>query len=227
MEWAAILQIIMAIISAIMEFLGGGGFTAKLKADQVFTAAHLQFECRANEWTQTPEVKNGVFRGTIQSKCTIEGQNGGGFAALRRHLVDQIYRGSQQVLSGPVVQSYHGIPSNLFDVNLEIEKDSDSHMLRGTTEVATDGFTELHHVFTATHIPTSGNLKYLKALEDLATVKVTDRTGFYEVTLAYKTEIAKPALLSSSTFKDSVVKNQQEKMEARKLRTLNDFANNL
>lgn len=229
MDWTALMQMIIAIITVIMELIGGGQFDRALVPDQqvAYHLASYQWSCGSSQWAVPGNVQNGVYSGTVLSKCEIEGTNGGGIVALRNHLVEQISRNSSHIFEGPVVKNYNGLPSHAYDHSVVVATNEQEFEMRGETNIATNGFTELKSVFRATSIPTNNSLHYLKGMEDEISVSASNRAGWYTITLKTTTSVAKPWFLSGETFTKAMNEKLVEKMENRRERVMNDLASKL
>ena len=229
MDWMMIMQMIMAIISVIMEMLGGTTFTRVLTPDQnrpVYLASH-QWECGNTYWQKSPEVKNSLFSGTVAIDCLVEGANGGGLIEARRHLVSELPFSVSTVSAGPFIHNFEGLPSNAYDVGLEIQTSDETARMDGRTDIATDGFTRLRSVFTSTRTPEEGMARYLRQVTDELDIAPTSREGWFKVTMRYSSQVARPWFVGSKTFLEQVTKKQEEKMLGRRERVLNDLASHL
>jgi len=231
MEWMAILKIVMAVIAMIMEMLGGGRFDGALTPDQqvVYHLASYQWNCGSAAWSQPGSIQNGAFTGTVEIKCNVEGTNGGGILTLRQHMLDQLTRSSSQVHEGPIVKNFEGLPSHAYDHSVVLaDGDRYEYEMRGETNIATNGSTELRNVFRATTIPPAGDLRYLKGLEDAVEVTASaSQPGWYEIKLVTKSTVAKPWYVSNETFLKAVEQALATKLENRRERILNDLASQL
>lgn len=230
MDFMAIIQLVMTILTIIMEFLGGGHFDRVLVPDQqvAYHLASYQWSCSKPAWAEAGAVSNGVFSGTLEMKCEVEGTNGGGLISLRNHMLDQLNRTSSQIHQGPIVKNFEGLPSHAYDHSMVIEgSDRNEYEMRGETNLATNGFTVLRNVYRATEIPQNGDLHYLKGMEDAIEVASANQAGHWQVTLRSKSQVAKPWYVSSDTFKQAVQQKLEEKMENRRERIMNDLASQL
>jgi hypothetical protein len=228
MEFMAIIQIIMAIISMIMEMLGGTQFTHVLmQEDRPVQLASHQWHCGSTYWQNRPEIKNNLFSGTVAIDCEVEGANGGGLIEARRHLVNQLPRSVSTVSAGPFIHNFEGLPSNAFNVTLEARTKEESARLEGRTDIATDGFTRLRSVFTSTRTPEEGMARYLRHVTDELDISPASRNGVFKVTMRYSSKVARPWYVSSKTFLEVVVQKQEEKMLGRREQVLNDLASHL
>lgn len=231
MEWAAIIQLVVSILAMILEFLGGGHFDRVMTPDQQvsYHLASYQWNCSAPTWT-TPTASTGSnYQGTVEMKCQVEGTNGGGIVTLWNHMIQQVNRNAAHMYEGPLVKNFQGLPSQEFDHSvLMAGKDNVEFELRGETNIATNGFTELRNVFHATEIPTEGNMHYLKGFdEEIRVQKSEGRDGWYTVTVRSTNTVSKPWYVSSETFKEALQKTMVEKMEGRRERVMNDLASQL
>ena len=74
MDWTALMQMIISIITVIMEMLGGGRFEGALVPDQqvAYHLASYQWSCGSPSWKQPGQIQDGVYSGTVTMKCEIE-----------------------------------------------------------------------------------------------------------------------------------------------------------
>lgn len=230
MNWAVILQLIITIITTILEWLGGGiqpnqhVLTAGL--EPMYHLVDRQWQCDRPHWTEIPNVTDGRFHGTVALDCMVEGINGGGIFSLRSHLANDMVNTAARV-DGEMVETVDGLPTISHDVDLDIDHNGMMSHVRGKSSLATNGYTELRHIFKATQIPTDGDLKYLKGLTDQVQVTTTERDGWYHIHMTYSPDVAKPWFVSKELFKSTLMEKCEERMEKRKERVVNDLASHL
>lgn len=225
MGWEAILQLVIMIISMIMEYLGGGSFSAVLHERN---AVHhvAQYECGEVFWLDEAKVADGKFQGTLGRTCEVEAVDGGGLVGLRRHLENQLHDSAAE--SGAVQTVYRdGASEQRFEVKLVVDGHGERSSLEGLTSIKTDGVTFLKNVFESTKTPTSGKGRYLSYVMDGVEVSSTLRQGWYRVQLQNRSEIRKPWYVSSSLFEREAKKAQEVKMQERTEQVLNDLADHL
>ncbi len=228
MDFFAILQMIMAIISVIMEMIGGTNFPHTLHPNQsrpVQLASH-EWTCGSTYWTAAPQVTDNVFSGTVALDCEVLGSDGGGLIEARQHLIRQIPVQVSSVNS-TTIRNFEGLPSNAFDVSVAVQTSEETATMDGRTDIATDGFTRLRSVFTSTRTPEEGMSKYLRHVVDELDISPAEKEGWYKVTMRYSSRIDRPRFVSSKTFKEQVTLKQEEKMMGRREIVLNDLASHL
>ncbi len=229
MDFFTIIQIIMSIITLIMQMIGGGMFSHTLVADQdrpIYLAAQ-QWQCGQTYWQTAPSVKHNLFSGTVALDCEVEGTQGGGLVEARRHLINELPLAVSTVAAGPYIHNFEGLPSIAFDVAVRVQTATESAALEGRTDIATDGFTRLRSVFTSTRTPSEGSAKYLKQVVDEVDITPGSRAGWYKVTMRYTSQIERPWMIGTRSFQEQVVKKQEEKMQERKVHVLNELSNHL
>jgi hypothetical protein len=228
MEWFFIIQLIIQIISAISEMLGGGLFGGTLIPNQqpVVHLAQYEWSCQSPYWSEAPVVSSNHFTGTVEMNCDVKSVSGGGIIELRKHLVSQIPQSVSEVKSGPNVENYEGLPSNAYEVAIEIDGDERVAM-QGITHIATNGFTQFRSVFESTAIPTSGTASYLKSVHDEIQVAPAQNEGWYSVKMVYKSRVEKPWGVSRSKFQRQLKQAQEDRLVNRRERVLNDLAAHL
>lgn len=229
MDWVMILQLVMAVITLIMEYLGGGTFTKVMVANQapVYRLAEGQFACGKVYWTELPRMENGEFQGTVGLDCDIAGLSGGGIAQLKNHMVEQLPASASQIHQGPVTTSFDGLPSELYDTSLTLSNEAETADVRGQTTIATDGLSRLKNVFNSTEISQTGSSRYITSVNDAVEVSTADKSGWYRVQLRYRGQVKRPWFVSEKTFRDSLIQKFEEQMANRKDRVINDIAPNL
>jgi hypothetical protein len=229
MDFMAIIQMIMMIISVIMELIGGTTFNKVLMPDQnrpIQLAAH-EWSCGQTYWESAPEVKNNLFSGTVALDCEVYGSSGGGLVEARQHLIEELPYSVSRVAAGPYIRSFEGLPSNAYDVGVEIQTSDETARMEGRTDIATDGFTRLRSVFTSTRTPEEGAARYLRHVTDELDIRPGATEGRYRVTMRYSSEISRPWYVGSKTFKEELVRKQEEKLMGRREQVLNDLAAHL
>ena len=224
-----ILSLIITIINVIMEFLGGAGFSGSLIPGEL-PVTHLsshEWTCASPYWSDEARVQNGEFSGTVKMDCRVLGSSGDGLIELRKHMISQVPVSVSRVSAGPVVSLYDGMPSNHYEVTLDIDADEEAVQLKGNTYIVTDGFTQLRNIFESTEAPKTGMARLLKSLRDEVKVVPDSQDGWYRVTFSYQSVISKPFLLSSGVFKRELKSQQEQRLIERRERVLNDIASNL
>jgi hypothetical protein len=230
MQWAAIIQLIITILTTIMEWLGGGIMpkTNILTSDvkPVYHLVDRQWQCGQPYWTTAPGVNGGRFTGTVALDCNVEGVAGGGIQQLRSHIASDMVN-TAATIENQMVETLDGLPSISHEVEVVIEHAGQQHSLRGKSQLASNGFTHLRHVFSATRIPGDTDLKYLKGMSDEVQVTTTNRDGWYQIHMTYSPDIEKPWFVGAGVFKSSLVEKCEERMQERKERVVNDLASHL
>ncbi len=230
MQWAAIIQIIITILTTILEWLNGGIMpkTHILTSDvkPVYHLVDRQWQCGQPYWTTSPSVTDSRFKGTVALDCQVEGVAGGGIQQLRSHIASDMVNTASSV-ENQMIETVDGLPAISHDVELVIEHEGATHELRGKSQLATNGFTSLRHIFTATRIPGDTDLKYLKGLTDEVQVTTTNRDGWYQIHMTYSPDVAKPWFVGGSLFKSTLIEKCEERMQERKERVVNDLASHL
>lgn len=231
MSWVVIIQIIISVLSMILEFLNGGGFpkpkTLVADAPSTYHLVDYDWNCGSPFWSEKAEVVEGEFRGTVSLDCEVQGVKGGGIRALRAHLVDQVYQTAHTVNGAAVVKTVAEMPATSQAVTMALETEEETYQLDGESTIATNGQTRLRHLFQTKSIPNQGSLKYLRSMANEVAVETSTREGWYRVRFSNTSRIAKPWYVGTSTFKNLVVEKNEEKINARKQRLLNDLAANL
>lgn len=229
MDFFAIIEMIMSIIALIMQMIGGGTFphTLVADADRPIYLASQQWQCGSTYWQTSPRVKDNVFSGTVAIDCEVQGTHGGGLIEARRHLISELPLSVSTVSAGPFIRNFEGLPSNAFDVAVQVQTSAESARLEGRTDIATDGFTRLRSVFTSTKTPAEGSGRYLRNVVDELDVTPSSRAGWYKVTMRYGSKIDRPWFISAKSFYEQVVPKQEEKMNERKEHVLNELSGHL
>lgn len=228
MDWIMIMKLVMAIISTIMQFLGGGTTSLVMHSDDkpVIHLASYEWSCEAPAWTETPKVTGNDFSGTVSVDCKVAGSAGIGLEGLKDYLKEQNLAGLTHVYSSPYMTFSHGLVHESFEGSVTISADDKEHEIRGESDIGLSE-TQLVSKFTSISIPQEGSLVYLKGLEDTLQVTATDEEGQYEVRMSYRSRVTKPWFVDGNTFLKSVVEGNEAKMLERRERTLNDVAAHL
>ena len=215
MGFAEIIQIIMQILAFI-----AGLFNPKTMQVR-YVAFVTDFDCTPAVWSEPAKISGGVFTGKVETVCTFEGKGGGGVAALRAHLIEQLPQDAG-TFEG-TVENYQGIPSMAFKTSVELGEGVTAH---GTTHIATNGFTVLRDVFESSSIAATGNGKYVKSMTSEMAVAKGLGDG-YSLRVSQSLKVQKPFFASSSEFQSSLMEQAEESLMDRAVGAVQEMAGHL
>lgn len=221
------MEFILLIIKVVTWLLGVINSFPSVVSTDIVPLATSQWHCEDTYWAESPMVIGGVFHGKLRMDCEMEGIDGGGLIELRRHMVEKIPSLTEKVHGSPTVENFEGLPALAFDITLKAQNEMEESLFRGTTHIATNGFTKLRNVFVATHIPTSGNSKYLRDLQTEISVSPMERPGWYKLSVISQPTVFKPSFMSAYRFKRILVKGAEDGMVERVENLVTNYANHL
>jgi hypothetical protein len=156
------------------------------------------YECGQVEWKEAPQMVDGEFRGQLQVTCDLTPTKGGDYASLKEFTTQPLKRGT--IHSGPVSEIYRELPSDRYDVTIEVGG-KDSARVRQDVHLATDmGTRYLMHSFSKS-IQGTGNAKYLKRVDTQVEVsKNPAKAGSYRVQMSGVTYVEQPWFAPEEMF---------------------------
>lgn len=195
MNWTSIITIILQLISAIFGIdLSGilGGIVKPTANDSAYV------RCADAAWTQEAAVRGGVFSGTVQVVCELQTAGNGDIATLEANLaaLNTTYDGSVTYGDVQPVSYGGGLDGHVRNVAFKTAKGS----IKGQAELVSDGETELHRNFVSTGKDAAATSQYLKEVTQQIEVTASLARGNYRVVITTGAQIAKPFLVSSSSF---------------------------
>jgi len=226
MDWSMILQMIMAIITVLMQFLGGGKFTStalELEENPIIYLADSDYQCAGVVWDKPAQVVSSHFEGQASMTCTVIGLGGEGILGLRREMANQIRERYATIHAGPSVDWVGEMPAVSYDVSLAIAGDEGDLMMRGNNQLITDGFTRLSNRFVSTQIPQEQGMSYLKNIVDEVVI-TPNADGKFTVKMVYGLKVKKPMIVPTQEFIKTLKEKAEKSLNDRKAKVLSDMA---
>lgn len=186
-----------------------------------------EYECETPVWTAAPEVKKGMFYGTIEVTCLVRGEHGGGFPHLKTHMEEYLLDNVETVHAGPTSVKYEELPSVFYDVTMLFASGDNEVRARGENYIGSDDTSVLVYDFFSKEIDASGMAGYMKKVNIEATAKSTESENWYAVTVSGLMEVEKPWFAPSGTFKKQIVSEIEKQVEAKKEEVITEVANNI
>ncbi len=183
--------------------------------------------CQPPSWVGTPAVKNGLFQGTLDYRCRVEGLSGKGMLDLQQHMVTYVQSNAETVHAGPTSETYEGMPSTYLDATLQMGDDSESLLVRADTHSATDGSQKFIYAVLSKTVSGTGNAKALRKIDANYVVTPTTDAGFYDVVLSSTAEVQKPSLVPNGLFLSQVKAEMEKQLKASAPEALTEISNHL
>lgn len=220
MNWSMILNLIMSIISMILQFLSGGKTPAKVMSENEAAVIFLssnQYACSQVYWAEKPAMAGSVyFTGTVVKECDLSFDSDSGIENFLRATRDQVYNTSYQVHSEEPVQTGFSYGQQYdHTVAYVSEDDKQTRNVRGKTTVESDGSNFVKNTFTATELPRSGPDSYLRGLTNEVEVTKNAEYGSYHVKFKSNMKVLRPWFVGGTTFQNAVTSGAEKKLEDR------------
>lgn len=183
--------------------------------------------CQQPTWVGNPSVKNGMFVGTLNYQCRVEGLSGKGMLDLQQHMVTYVQENAETVHSGPIAETYMGMQSYYLDATMQMGDKDESVLVRADTHSATDGSTQFHYAVISKTVAGTGNAKALKKIDGTYMVTPTTDAGFYNVVLSSTAQVQKPSLVPSGLFFSQVKSEMEKQLKASAPEALTEISNHL
>lgn len=183
--------------------------------------------CQQPTWTGNPGVKNGMFIGTVNYQCRVEGLSGKGMTDLQQHMVSYVQANAETVHSGPIAETYLGMPSIYIDATMQMGDKDESVLVRADTHSATDGSMQFQYAVLSKLVAGTGNAKALKKIDGTYVVTPTSDVGFYDVVLSSTAQVQKPSLVPSGLFVSQVKAEMEKQLKASAPEALTEISNHL
>ena len=186
----------------------------------------VEYTCAKPTWSREPVVSNGMFKGTLTSKCKFTTDSEGDYRKLAEFAVDSVKKNALEIHSGPVDKEMDGMPGVEIDATLPI-KEEGLESVRYLSHMATDGKTRMVLSNRTKKITASGMASNLKKLDNDAILTRGRTTNSHEVSLVLTSHVNKPGLVPAGMFKRTVMEEMEKQMKAREKQAILELAKNM
>ncbi len=162
--------------------------------------------CAPERWVQGPKYEDGQFKGTLETECEVRDAFKGGVTTLEQSVRTTIANGAKTIHSGPTPGKWSGLPSNHWDVTVEIKDPKSTITVRQDSHLATDLKTRLQYATISTRLVGTGDAEPLRKLDNLMEAESTPIPGHYRVKLGGTLWAKKPWYAPTSVFMKEVEK---------------------
>lgn len=171
-----------------------------------------QWECEPISWEQTPDLTDGLFTATIQTRCSVFDNRPEGIAWLYEKLQEEYKKSEKYRIHegpSPIQKGIH--QGLLYDLTDKVSEDGNDLAIRQKVELWTDGKKELTYHTTSREIQATGTAAYLKHV--WFRTQVAREQDHYQVLLQNHVEIEKPWFALSFLFKPMSASITEDKFE--------------
>lgn len=194
MDWTMIITFILQIV---MAFLNGNfNFDNLFPTPTPAARVASMHKCYSPQWTSNPKVVSNVFTGTIEVVCEIQTDGQGSIADLQAQLEGAAVTSSNIRLDGAQPVSFGRLDGVSHTATLVANKT----VVRGSTELVSDGSTELRRSFSVSGKDARAVHSLLQSAKTDVEVSSSLSPGYYRVVFTMSAGIEKPLLIAASRF---------------------------
>jgi hypothetical protein len=199
MDWTIIITLILQLISAIFG-IDLSGILGGITKPTANPGAYIR--CADPAWLEAAAVRNNTFSGKIQVVCELETDGNGDIATLEARLaaLNTTYDGQVAYGAAAPVAYGGGMDGHVREVAFQTAKAK----IKGKAELVCDGETELRRSFLSNGRDAQQASSYLKEISQQVEVVAALSRGHYRVTITTGAQVAKPFLVSSSRFLETL-----------------------
>jgi hypothetical protein len=171
-----------------------------LPGDPPRTFEVAPWTCAPERWVLGPRYDDGHFKGVIETQCEVRDARGKGLSSLADHVRGYIVSGSKTVHSGPIAETWDGLPSQRWDITVEYGSASDRLTVRQDAHLANDNVTRFLYETLSSRVTGTGSADMVKRLDNVVEVKPETTPGAYSVVLNATLWAKKPWYAPSGVF---------------------------
>jgi hypothetical protein len=168
------------------------------------------WKCDKAEWSEEPELSDGIFTATIASTCWVNIQKEDGIQWLFERLQKEYQRSEKyEIHQGPSISRDGAFVVVNYDLTDKLDEEDSDLAIRQNVELKTDKTKELFYLTNSKKIQASGTAAYLRSVSFETEVRALSNT--YRVSLHNRVEIEKPWFALGFLFKPMSASITQEK----------------
>ena len=168
------------------------------------------WKCEKAEWSQEPELTDGIFTATISGTCWVNIQKEAGIQWLFERLQKEYQRSEKyEIHQGPVLSQDGSYVVVNYDLTDKVDEEDSDLAIRQDVQLKTDKTKELIYLTNSKKIQASGTAAYLRSVSFETEVRALSNA--YRVSLHNRVEIEKPWFAMGFLFKPMSASITQEK----------------
>ncbi|NBX76520.1 MAG: hypothetical protein EBQ92_08190 [Proteobacteria bacterium] len=168
------------------------------------------WNCEKAEWSQEPELTEGIFTATISGTCWVNIQKESGIQWLFQRLQKEYQRSEKyEIHQGPSISKDGSFTVINYDLTDKLNEEDSDLAIRQDVQLRTDEKKELIYLTNSKVIQASGTAAYLRSVSFETQVRALSNA--YRVTLQNRVEIEKPWFALGFLFKPMSASITQDK----------------
>lgn len=199
MDWTIIITLILQLISAIFG-IDLSGILGGIKKPTANPSGYIR--CADAAWLEAAAVRNNTFSGKIQVVCELETDGNGDVATLEARLAALNTTNDGQIAYGAAEPVSFG--GGLDGHARAVAFNTANGKIKGVAQLVSDGETELRRSFRSNGKDAAETSPYLKEVTQSVEVVAALSRGHYRVTITTGAQIAKPLLVPSARFLETL-----------------------
>jgi hypothetical protein len=161
--------------------------------------------CAPERWVLGPKFEDGYFKGSLETDCEVRDAVGDGLKGVETY-ARGLVAGAKYTHSGPIPETWDGLPSHFWDITVEIQEGSDTLTVRQDTHIALDEKSRFRLDGISKSVQGTGSAAVLRRLDNLIEVTPNSPVGSWRVKLGGTLWAKKPWYAPNGTFMNEVEK---------------------